>query len=98
MAEVCGLVCPSAYTIHINTQGGNREIMGLFFFGAGYIFWQTEHHFRPTAANTVILSMAVAVCSYYIPLSMAWNACQQQFVTIPLPALCGFLMTYNIAV
>ena len=79
-------------------QGGNREIMGLFFFGAGYIFRQTEHHFKPTAANTVILGMAVAVCSHYIPSSMAWNASLQQFVTLPLPALCGFLMTYSIAV
>lgn len=78
-------------------QGGYREIMGTFFFGCGFIFQQMQEYYKTKWWHTAILASVVFAFSRLAPSSMAWNANFNQFISLPLPALCGFLMTFNIA-
>lgn len=78
-------------------QGGYREIMGTFFFGCGFIFRQLHNKYKITWWNTAIFAATTFAFSRFAPASMAWNSDFQQFARLPLPAVCGFLMTYNIS-
>lgn len=78
-------------------QGGYREIMGTFFFGCGFIFRQMHEKYKATWWSTVAFAAITLVFSLYAPSSMAWNADFERFLRLPLPAICGFLMTYNIS-
>lgn len=79
-------------------QGGYRDIMGIFFFGCGFLFRQWERHYRPTLPVTLASLTVVAFFSVYATANMNWRSTFEQFLSLPLPALCGCLMTYNIAV
>lgn len=78
-------------------QGGYREIMGTFFFGCGFIFRQMHEKYKATWWSTIAFAAITLVFSLYAPSSMAWNADFERFLRLPLPAICGFLMTYNIS-
>lgn len=78
-------------------QGGYREIMGTFFFGCGFLFRQFEHIYRPKWWSTVVFCAVVFAFSRLAPTSMSWNAKLNDFIALPVPAICGFLMTYNIS-
>lgn len=78
-------------------QGGYRDIMGTFFFGCGFIFRQMREFYRVRWWQTAILASVVIAFSRLAPSSMAWNANFELFITLPVPALCGFLMTYDIS-
>lgn len=79
-------------------QGGYREIMGTFFFGIGFIFKQMAEKYKATWWNTLIFAVTTLAFSLYLPSSMAWNSNFKQFISLPIPAICGFLMTYNISI
>lgn len=78
-------------------QGGYRDIMGIFFFGMGFLFRQWEHKYKPTWWNTVLFFVVVLVFSIYLTANMNWRSTFNQFLSLPVPALCGCLLTYNIA-
>lgn len=77
-------------------QGGYREIMGTFFFGCGFILRRMLQRYKPVWWHTLLLAAVVFAFSRLAPTSMGWNASFNDFIALPFPALCGFLMTYNI--
>ena len=82
-------------------QGGYREIMGIFFFGCGYLFRQFENRYTSgygmTWYSTLMFAAVVLAFSRLAPTSMGWNSKFNDFLALPVPAVCGFLMTYNIS-
>lgn len=78
-------------------QGGYREIMGTFFFGCGFMFRQMHDRYRTAWWATLALAAVTLAFSRLAPSSMAWNSDFEHFLRLPVPALCGFLMTYNIS-
>ncbi len=78
-------------------QGGNREIMGIFFFGCGFIFRQLKDKYRVTWLATIVSATVVYLFSRFAPSSMGWRMDFNGFIALPLPAIYGFLMTYNIS-
>lgn len=78
-------------------QGGYREIMGTFFFGCGFLFRKWEQHYTVTWWMTVAFALIVYLFSTYLTANMNWRSSFIQFISLPVPAICGFLMTYNIA-
>ena len=78
-------------------QGGYREIMGCFFFGVGFLFRKTEQHYKARWWTTAVFAVIVYLFSKYLTANMNWRSTFIQFISLPVPAVCGFLMTYNIA-
>lgn len=78
-------------------QGGYRDIMGVFFFGVGFLFRQWKHCYKVTWWSTLLFFVIVWFFSQYAKANMNWKATFNEFLSLPLPAVCGCLMTYNIA-
>ena len=78
-------------------QGGYREIMGTFFFGVGFLFRKWENQYRVSWWATIAFAVIVCLFSQYLTANMNWRSSFVQFLSLPIPAVCGFLMTYNIA-
>ena len=85
-------------------QGGYRDMMGCFFFGCGFIFRQfTDAYHKATdrlyvsLPMTIICAAIVFLFSKYLTANMNWRSTYTQFLSLPVPALLGFLMTYNIS-
>ncbi len=78
-------------------QGGYREIMGTFFFGIGFLFRKVEQRYRVSWWGTILFAVIVFLFSKYLTANMNWRSSFVQFISLPVPAICGFLMTYNIA-
>ena len=85
-------------------QGGYRDILGCFFFSCGFIFRQfvdryqrfTSHH-RHAILTTLFFAIIVFLFSKHLTASMDLRSTFTQFLSLPIPALFGFLMTYNIS-
>ncbi len=85
-------------------QGGYRDMMGCFFFGCGFIFRQFVDAYHK-ATNllyvslpmTLVCAVVVFLFSKYLTANMNWRSTYTQFLSLPVPALLGFLMTYNIS-
>ena len=85
-------------------QGGYREMMGCFFFGIGFIFRQYVEAYRKQIMRnyarlwvSLIFAAVVFLFSKYLTANMNWRSSFQQFLSLPLPAILGFLMTYNLS-
>ena len=78
-------------------QGGYRELMGCFFFGCGFIFRQWEEKYRPKWWMTLLFAIIVWWFSQNLWANMNWRSSFEQFLSLPLPAICGCLMVYNIS-
>lgn len=85
-------------------QGGYRDMMGCFFFGCGFIFRQFAESYRKwmekyylSITITLLCGVVVFLFSKYLTANMNWRSTYTQFLSLPLPALLGFLMTYNIS-
>ena len=83
------------YSLTGIAQGGYRELMGLFFMGVGFLFRQ---YGLPRGkwwlmAGCVVVGLSAA----YLPTSMAWNPTLTQFLSLPLPAICGFVILFIVA-
>ena len=85
-------------------QGGYRDMMGCFFFGCGFIFRQfVDAYHRATdrlyvsLQVTLVCAVVVFLFSKYLTANMNWRSTYTQFLSLPVPALLGFLMTYNIS-
>ena len=78
-------------------QGGTREITGLFFFGCGFLFRQLRHKYKVEWWSTLAFACVTLAFSHYAPSGMDWNAAFDKFAKLPLPAICGFLMVYNVS-
>lgn len=78
-------------------QGGSREIMGVFFFSCGLLFRQLHHRYAVTWWNTLLFCITVYLFSRFALASMTLNMSLGYVISLPVPAVCGFLMTYNIS-
>ncbi len=78
-------------------QGGYRDLMGVFFFSCGFIFRQIEHKYRVTWWNTLLFAVIVLWFSQNLWANMNWRSTFEQFLSLPLPAICGCLMVYNVS-
>ncbi len=85
-------------------QGGYRDLMGCFFFGCGFIFRQYAGQYRQFIVRhyaalwtTILFAVIVFLFSKYLTANMNWRSTFVQFLSLPVPALLGFLMTYNIS-
>ena len=85
-------------------QGGYRDLMGCFFFGCGFIFRQYASQYRQFIVRhyaalwtTILFAVIVFLFSKYLTANMNWRSTFVQFLSLPIPALLGFLMTYNIS-
>ena len=85
-------------------QGGYRDMMGCFFFGCGFIFKKFVDDYRQAMAHqsvailcNIVFAVIVFLFSKYLTANMNWRSSFVQFLSLPLPALLGFLMTYNIS-
>ena len=85
-------------------QGGYREMMGCFFFGIGFIFRQFVTAYRQRMAQhiarlwtSLLFAAVVFLFSKYLTANMNWRSSFQQFLSLPIPAILGFLMTYNLS-
>jgi len=101
---LCGWKTYEGLKIVTLVQGGYRDLMGCFFFGCGFIFRQHADKYRSLIArhglsiwSTIIFAIIVFLFSKYLTANMNWRSTYEQFLSLPIPALLGFLMTYNIS-
>ena len=85
-------------------QGGYRDMMGCFFFGCGFIFRQYADRYRRSMSrhyaafwSSIVFGIVVFLFSKYLTANMNWRSTFVQFLSLPLPAILGFLMTYNLS-
>ena len=104
MLLLCGWKTWEGLKVINLVQGGYRDMMGCFFFGIGFIFRQFAEKYRNLISNyytsvwtTIIFAIVVYLFSKYLTANMNWRSSFQQFLSLPLPAILGFLMTYNIS-
>jgi fucose 4-O-acetylase-like acetyltransferase len=83
--------------IYALPQGGYRDIMGTFFFGIGFIISQNKKWLDLNWWTCLICFLVVAFFSVYGLSSMIWNPGMDKFLLLPVPAICGFFMTYYVS-
>ena len=94
---LCAWKTSERLTIHSVAQGGYRDLMGCFFFGCGHLMRGRIEKVLPEWKLTAVFFIIVMIFALYAPSNMAWNATFDQFIKLPLPALCGFALTYSIS-
>lgn len=104
MLLLCGWKTYERLNVITLVQGGYRDMMGCFFFGCGFIFRQYVDKYREFISRhhaqlwtTIIFGAIVYLFSVYLIANMNWRSTFTQFLSLPVPALLGFLMTYNIS-
>ena len=104
MLLLCGWKTYEGLKIVTLVQGGYRDLMGCFFFGCGFIFRQYVSQYRQLFARhymalwtTILFAVIVFLFSKYLTANMNWRSTFVQFLSLPVPALLGFLMTYNVS-
>lgn len=104
MLLLCGWKTHEGLKVVNLVQGGYRDMMGCFFFGCGFIFRQLVDKYQQFVSRhyasiwtTLLFAIIVYYFSYYLTANMNWRSNYTQFLSLPLPALLGFLMTYNIS-
>ena len=105
MLLLCGWKTWEGLKVINLVQGGYRDMMGCFFFGIGFIFRQFVEQYRKIISqyyisiwSTLIFALVVFLFSRYLVANMNWRSTFKQFLSLPIPAILGFLMTYNISV
>ena len=104
MLLLCGWKTWEGLKVINLVQGGYRDMMGCFFFGVGFIFRQYADDYRQITSRqaiaiplTILFGIIVWLFSKYLTANMNWRSTFQQFLSLPVPAILGFLMTYNIS-
>ena len=104
MLLLCGWKTYEGLKVITLVQGGYRDMMGCFFFGVGFIFRQYAESYQALIKRyyaiiwtTIVFGIVVYLFSYYLTANMNWRSSYTQFLSLPVPALLGFLMTYNIS-
>ena len=104
MLLLCGWKTYEGLRVINLIQGGYRDMMGCFFFGCGFIFRQYVDAYRNKTSRayvslplTLLCAGIVFLFSKYLTANMNWRSSYTQFLSLPVPAMLGFLMTYNIS-
>jgi hypothetical protein len=91
-------------------QGGYRDLMGLFFMSIGFLIRSYQPtisaNLLPSTPLPPIVSrlkfwiigfLLLILWCIFLPTGMVWRANLQQFLSIPVPAVIGFLLFYDIS-
>ena len=82
-------------------QGGYRDLMGCFFFGVGFllrpVLKRLPHKPLLSIVLDAVMFVVVLYFSNHLTANMNFRSTFVQCLALPLPALCGFLLTYDIA-
>ena len=104
MLLLCGWKTYEGLRVINLVQGGYRDMMGCFFFGCGFIFRQFVDAYHKATSRayvslpmTLVCAVVVFLFSKYLTANMNWRSTYTQFLSLPIPALLGSLMTYNIS-
>ena len=104
MLLLCGWKTYEGLKIITLVQGGYRDLMGCFFFGCGFIFQQYANGYHRLIRRhyagiwlTICFALIVWLFSKHLTANMNWRSTYTQFLSLPIPALLGFLMTFNIS-
>ena len=104
MLLLCGWKTWEGLKVINLVQGGYRDMMGCFFFGVGFIFRQYVDSYRRLMTRyytdvwtTLLFGIVVFLFSKHLTANMNWRSTFTQFLSLPVPAILGFLMTYNIS-
>lgn len=94
---IAGWKTLSGLSISNVAQGGYRDIMGLFFFGIGFLYAHYQSKIRENWLLTIayFIILYIGVGRYHS--SMAFNATFEQFIKLPVPAVLGFLMVHHVS-
>lgn len=87
----------SNLSIYTFPMGGYRELMGTFFFGMGFLFHQNQQFLKASIWSLMGSFIVVALFSRFAGASMAWNSTFYRFLSLPIPAVLGFVMTYQLS-
>jgi len=79
-------------TVATLPQGGSRELMGVAFMAFGFLLRQYDVCNRLTWRTALPAAILTGLFAAFLPSSMSWKPTMQQFLSLPLPAVCGFLM------
>lgn len=89
--------CAAGLTISTLVQGGYRDLMGCFFFGIGFLLKPILTRMpRNLAIDALLLGIVIAF-SQLSPSNMSFNATLTKCLALPIPAVCGFLFTYDVS-
>jgi hypothetical protein len=97
MLLLCGWKTYEGLKVITLVQGGFRDMMGVFFFSCGFLFRQWEHKYRVKWWATLLFAVVVWWFSDNLTANMNWRSTFEQFLSLPLPAILGCLMVYNIS-
>ena len=104
MLLLCGWKTYEGLRVINLVQGGYRDMMGCFFFGCGFIFRQYSARYQQATYRiwvslplTLVFGVIVYLFSEYLTANMNWRSTYTQFLSLPVPALLGFLMTLNVS-
>jgi len=97
MLLICAWKTGEGLSVQNLIQGGYRDLIGTFFYGTGFLFRLNENKFKNKWWLTLSYFVIVFAFSYYLPAGMDWKADFNKFLCLPIPAILGFLMTYNIS-
>lgn len=78
-------------------QGGYRELMGLTFMAAGFLLRRYDAALRYGWRLALPAFAVLLLASFFFPSSMAWNPTFTQILSLPVPAVCGFLTLVYVA-
>lgn len=104
MLLLCGWKTYEGLKVVTLVQGGYRDMMGCFFFGCGFIFrrfvvqYQTlMSRYYTSLWSSLLFGIIVWLFSTYLTANMNWRSTYTQFLSLPVPALLGFFMIYNVS-
>lgn len=78
-------------------QGGYRELMGMGFMALGFLLRQYSVVDNLTWKVVLPSATALVLASFFFPASKTWRPDWQQFLSLPVPAVGGFLMLVYIS-
>ena len=78
-------------------QGGYRELMGVLFMAAGFLLARYEAVGRVTWRVALPALCVLVLAAAYFPSAMNYKADVWEFLSLPVPAVCGFLVLYYAA-
>ena len=94
---LCAWMCASNLRIVTLVQGGYRDLTGCFFFGVGFLLKPVLNRIPRHIALDVVLFGIVLACAIIRPAGMSFRASIWQCLALPVPAFCGFLLTYDVS-
>lgn len=94
---MCLWMCASGLKITTLVQGGYRDLMGCFFFGIGFLLRPVLNKIPRNIFLDAVLLAVVLAFAIVNPAGMSVKATVGKCLALPVPALCGFLLTYQVS-